>query len=436
MDRLPPEQLKIDALGPRQVDSPLPFSTVSGDGVGNFVRDDERVLHEIVCQGDQHPALELTFQRAGPREKIFFQPDRTTAAIVTCGGLCPGLNNVIRAAYYELRNNYGVSRVLGIRHGYRGLNPACGQQPLELTDRDVEEIHKLGGTILGTSRGSHEPSVMVDFLETAGIDILICVGGDGTQRGARAIVDEVSRRKRPISVVGIPKTIDNDIAFVERSFGFDTAVEKALEHITGAHVEAVGVPYGIGLVKLMGRHAGFIATNASLASGQVDFVLIPEVPICLAGQGGFLERLERCLKTRQHAVVVVAEGAGQELFADQQDACDASGNPRLQDIGLLLKTRIAEHFQSTDLKAKIKYFDPSYHIRSRPANCSDALLSNKLARRAVHAAMAGKTDMLVGLYHNMFVHVPLRLVTSATKRVDPEGEDWMGVLASSAHWMS
>jgi 6-phosphofructokinase 1 len=270
---------------------------------------------------------------------------------------------------------------------------------------------------------------MVDFLAAESINLLFCVGGDGTQRGAHALCEEIRRRELPISVIGVPKTIDNDIKFVWRTFGFFTALEKATEVIDSAHNEARGVENGIGLVKLMGRESGFIAAGATTASGQVNFALIPEVPFELEGEQGLLAKLERRLRARRHAVIVVAEGAGQDLLSDTPDAYDASGNRKLGDIGGFLRERIGAHFKKSDLHVSIKYLDPSYHIRSVAANCADSLLCDEFGRFAAHAGMAGKTDMLMGLWNNMFVHVPLKLATGAKKRVSPESDLWASVLS-------
>jgi 6-phosphofructokinase 1 len=424
-----PEELAITSLGQAQHRSPLKLSNTPGDGVGDFVSEKTRVLAEARFVG-RPPDPAVAFEAAGPRERIYFDPAATRAAVVTCGGLCPGLNNVIRGLYYELAANYGVPEVLGIRYGYRGLTPD-GEPPRALSGDVVEEIHKSGGTILGTSRGHQDPKTMVDFLVDHQINVLFCVGGDGTQRGAHLIAGEALERKAPISVIGIPKTIDNDIPFVEPSFGYSTALEKAMEHVTGAHNEACAVPNGVGLVKLMGRHAGFIAAGATIASSQVNFTLVPEISFHLDGPNGLLEKVRRRLEKRRHAVVVVAEGAGQHLLPDSEVPCDASGNRGLVDIGPILKQRLCCHFDELGVPLHLKYFDPSYHIRSARANCTDAILCNKLACRAVHAAMAGKTDMLVGLRHDYFIHVPLPLVAHNEKRLDPESDLWMGVLAAT-----
>lgn len=426
--KLLPEQLEVTNLGPRRFKSPLKRSLRTGEGVGTYVPDDMRVLYEPRFILGEELNL-LSFERAGAREDLFFDPEKTRAAIVTCGGLCPGINNVIRSLVLELIHNYGINDILGIRYGYQGLNPAEGQDPIQMTTETVESIHHQGGTMLGSSRGHQAAETTVQFLVDNKIDILFCVGGDGTQRGAHGMAEEIARRELPISIVGIPKTIDNDIKFCYRTFGFYSAVAEAEKVIDRAHVEAKGVFNGVGLVKLMGRQAGFIAAAATLASGEANFALVPEVPFELEGEHGFLAALERRLRSREHAVIVVAEGAGQELLKNSPDERDASGNRKLGDIGPFLKRKIVEYFADKDMPAKVKYMDPSYHIRSVPANAADSLLCEQLARHAVHAGMAGKTDMLIGLWHNHLVHVPLEVSTGVKKQLSPEGELWTAVLA-------
>jgi 6-phosphofructokinase 1 len=422
------DDLLVTHLGERRHPSPLPLSTVTGDGVGDFVPDDMRVLYDIRFPGGRRPS-DLAFELAGPRQHLFFDPPQTRAAVVTCGGLCPGINNVIRTLFFELTENYGVRELLGIRFGLEGLNLQSGEPHLKLTKEMVAGIHQLGGTIIGTSRGPQDPNTIVRFLEDGKIDILFCVGGDGTQRAAHEIAAEVARRKLPIAVVGIPKTIDNDIRYCRRSFGFATAVAEAETVVHRAHTEAIGVRNGVGLVKLMGREAGFIAAGATIASGDVNFTLIPELPFELDGPKGLLAKLERRLAARRHAVIVVAEGAGQDLIPNLKEEYDASGNRKLGDIGALLKQRITDHFEHRNLPIHVRYFDPSYHIRSCPANAIDSLLCEQFARHAVHAAMAGKTDVLVGLSHGEFIHVPLPASIGEKKRLSPEDEWWTTVLA-------
>ncbi len=433
---LRPDELVVASLGERRFPSPLPLAPPSEGGSGSFVRDRTRVRCDIEVQAGEEappPSTEVgpCFEKAGPRRRLFFDPAHTRAAIVTCGGLCPGINNVVRSAFNQLYYRYGVRDVLGIRYGFLGLNPAAGYPPVALTPEFVEGIHRTGGTALGSSRGPQNVPLMVDFLQKRQIDILLCVGGDGTQRGAHALAREAADRGLDLAVVGIPKTIDNDIPFVYRSFGFDTALEKAREVIQGAHVEAKGVPNGLGIVKLMGRYAGYIAAGATLASQEVNFTLIPEVPFRMEGEDGLLAVLERRIGERGHAVVVIAEGAGQDLFAEAQRDRDASGNVKLHDVGRELRRRIAEHFAAGGRPLAVKYFDPSYSIRSVPANTSDSLLCDSLARHAVHAAMAGKTDLLVGYWHNVFIHVPIEAATCRHKRLDPGSGVWIAVLEAT-----
>jgi 6-phosphofructokinase 1 len=290
---------------------------------------------------------------------------------------------------------------------------------------------KKGGTILGSSRGEQDVDAIVDCLERLGIGALFMIGGDGTLVAATRITDAILSRGLKISVIGIPKTIDNDIHMVSRSFGFDTAVDVATQAIRAAHNEAVGYPNGIGLIKLMGRYSGFIAATATLAEQDINFVLIPEVDFDLDGPSGLLNNLEERLKQRRHAVIVAAEGAGQKFFSQKKMQKDESGNLRLQDIGHFLKNEIAAYFDKKQIDITIKYIDPSYIIRSLPANANDQVFCNFLGRNAVHAAMAGKTRVLVGHWNNHFVHVPMGLSAGKRKQVDPKGGLWRGVLAAT-----
>jgi 6-phosphofructokinase 1 len=407
-------------LGEASHDSPLPFS----------VRDDLMVPAQIKWPQGIPPQDGVLFERAGPRRRLFFDPAQTRAAIVTCGGLCPGLNNVIRSVTRELRRSYGVASVLGIRGGYRGLDPSRGQPPVELTEERVEDIHREGGTLLGTSRGPVDTAVAVDFLVARGVNVLFTVGGDGTQRGGHALYELARARGHTLSVVGIPKTIDNDVVYVSRTFGYSTAVAEAERVIASAHTEARSVCNGVSLVRLMGRHAGFIAAAATVASQDVNFCLVPELPFSLEGQGGLLAALERRLQRKEHAVIVVAEGAGQDLLGSLGER-DASGNLVLQDIGVFLKERLLAHFKARGIEMALRYFDPSYQIRACPANTDDALLCDRMARHAVHAAMAGKTGLVISYLNDQFVHVPISEIVQGSKRLDLEGELWRAVLSST-----
>ena len=416
----------VPSLGACSYESPRKRAKKIG-----FVRDSTRIRFEHEVGPEIVEEKDLSFEKAGPREKIFFDPASTTAALVTCGGLAPGLNNVIRSAFLELTYNYGVKRVLGIREGYRGLNPASGLEPIEVTPELVHHVHDLGGTVLGSSRGPQDPAVVVDTLERQQIDLLFCIGGDGTQRGAHVIHEEIRRRGLPKAVIGIPKTIDNDIPFVWLSFGYTTALGKAEEVLRAGHMEALGAQNGVGLVKVMGRDAGFIAAGAAVASQEANFVLVPEVRFPLEGEDGFLEALERRILARGHALIVVAQGAGQHLLEGRHAERDASGNLLHDDIGPFLRDRIKAHFAERDIPLNLKYLDPSYLIRSVPANAWDRILSDRMARAAVHAGMAGRTDTMIGSVHATLIHVPIRTAVSEKKQMELDSDLWNAVLSTT-----
>ncbi len=395
------------------------------------VSDRLRVSSCLIRDPDAPPTEELLFELAGPRARLFFDPQQTRAGIVTCGGLCPGLNDVIRSVFLELHHGYGVREVLGFRDGYQGLDPVHGAEPFVLTPQFVHDIHRNGGTVLGTSRGPVAIAAAVDNLIQRGINILFTVGGDGTQRGGNALFQEAQRRNYPLAVVGIPKTIDNDVAFVSRTFGYLTAVEEAAKVLDCAHTEAHSVHNGIALVRLMGREAGFITAGATIASQDVNFTLIPEIPLQLDGENGLLAALKQRIVQRAHAVIAVAEGAGQELLEADQAARDASGNVKLRDIGPFLRERIETYFKAEGIPVTLRYFDPSYLIRSVPADAEDSILCDFYARNAVHAAMAGKTGLVIGLLHDAFIHVPIELLVSQKKRLNLHGDEWRAVLAAT-----
>jgi 6-phosphofructokinase 1 len=355
---------------------------------------------------------------------IFFDPSQIKCGIVTCGGLCPGLNDVIRAIVMGLFYHYGVKTVFGFRYGYEGLTDKHSHDPMELSPQVVDDIHEKGGTILGSSRGPQDIGEMVGTLERLNVSILFTVGGDGTLRGAQAIAEELARRNLQIGVIGIPKTIDNDISYVDRSFGFETAVSEAKTAIYSAHTEAHGAKNGVGLVKLMGRESGFIAAYVALAYNDVNYCLVPEVRFTLEG---FLRVLRERLESRGHAVVAVAEGAGQDLLEASQER-DASGNIRFQDIGVFLRDQIRAYFKKAGVELNLKYIDPSYTIRSVPATANDSAFCLVLGHNAVHAGMAGRTDMVVGYWRNEFTHLPISLAVSRRKKIDPNGRLWNYVL--------
>lgn len=430
----------VKTLGPCRVESPMaPLLAARKQSIHNVDETDRVLFDDIASAAITRgvPASELPgFEPAGPRKKIYFDPSKTRAGIVTCGGLCPGFNDVIRALVLELSFRYGVKRIFGFRNGYQGFIARHGHPVMELTPDLVSHIHEDGGTLLGTSRGQQDSVEIVDCLEQLGLSQLFVIGGDGTLRGALSISQEIASRGLKVAVVGIPKTIDNDIMYIDQSFGFQTAFSMATEAIRAAHAEADSSPNGVGLVKVMGRHSGFIACYASLAKSDANFVLIPEVSFRLDGPQGLLAAIEDRLKRRGHAVVVVAEGAGQSLLEECPRTTDASGNARLGDIGLLLKQKICEHFAAAGIDLNLKYIDPSYLIRSVPANPFDSVYCLRLAHNAVHAAMSGRTEMVVGRWHGRFVHVPIPLAIRERNTVDPNGDLWMSVLESTGQPVS
>ena len=413
----------IARLGECRFPSPL-------SGV-RFTRDDERVLYHSrledmkgwIAEGACPPAMEA----AGPRERLFFDPLQLACGIVTCGGLCPGVNDVIRSIVLSLYHHYGVDKVYGFRFGFEGLVQGIGHKPLKLTPDAVARIHETGGTILGSSRGPQDPAEMVKVLRNLNIGILFAIGGDGTLRGAQKIAEEATRQGMALSVIGIPKTIDNDISFVQKTFGFETAVAEARRAIYAANTEAEAARNGIGLVKLMGRDSGFIAAYSVLVDSQANFCLVPEVPFTLER---FLAELKCRLERRGHAVIVVAEGAGQELMENTAER-DASGNVKYGDIGTFLRDAIKEYFKRGGMETSIKYIDPSYTIRSVPANPHDSVFCLLLGHSAAHAGISGRTNMVVGFWNQQFTHVPISLAASQRKKIDPKGTLWSSVLAST-----
>jgi 6-phosphofructokinase 1 len=430
------KDLQIDTLGEAKIHSPLKLSTVYGDSIANYVQDTATVMleHErdAVLKDIRGNKPLLAFEKAGPRQKIYFDPSKTKAGIVTCGGLCPGINNVIRSIVMTLYYRYNVKTIFGFRYGLQGFIPKYEHEPIQLEPQNVKDILEKGGSILSSSRGPQNTSEIVDCLDRMCISIIFMIGGDGTLRAAQDVYEEIVKRGLKISVIGVPKTIDNDISFVEKTFGLETAFSIASVAIRSAYTEARGAPYGIGLIKVMGRMSGFIAANAALALNVVNFVLIPEVPFDLEGSNAFFTVLETRLRNRGYAVIVVAEGAGQNHIQNAMKAADDSGNPRLGDIGIFLQIKIKEYFKNkTDMYVNLKYIDPSYIVRSVPANAHDAIYCMQLAQNSVHAGMAGKTGMVVGIWHNQFTHVPIKLTVSQRKQLSPEDPLWLSVLEAT-----
>ncbi|KAL5569792.1 hypothetical protein UlMin_026367 [Ulmus minor] len=395
-----------------------------------FVSPEDVLVEKIVVRKDSPRGVH--FRRAGPREKVYFKSEEVRACIVTCGGLCPGINTVIREIVCGLNIMYGVDNIIGIEGGYRGF---YSRNTLRLTPKVVSDIHKRGGTFLQTSRGGHDTHKIVDNIQDRGINQVYIIGGDGTQKGAALIYKEIEKRGLQVAVAGIPKTIDNDIAVIDKSFGFDTAVEEAQRAINAAHVEVESVENGVGIVKLMGRYSGFIAMFATLANRDVDCCLIPESPFYLEGQGGLFEFIEQRLKENGHMVIVIAEGAGQDDVAQDMHAFnekDASGNRLLLDVGPWLSQKIKDHFSKVrKMAVNMKYIDPTYMIRAIPSNASDNIYCTLLAQSAVHGAMAGFSGFTVGPVNSRHAYIPISRVTETQNIVKLTDRMWARLLAST-----
>jgi 6-phosphofructokinase 1 len=434
------QDLIVQMLGDQSIKSPLKPSLHADRHSFGFIENEDRVLHDASLEHFHHcrqtGETPMSFEKAGPHKHLYFEADKTKVAIVTCGGLCPGLNNVIRSLVNQLSYRYKVKDIIGIRYGFEGFIHKYKHPVIDLTPESVENIHLFGGTILGSSRGKQDTGLIVDRLIELNVDILFCIGGDGTMRGAHAIHEEIASRKLKISVAGIPKTIDNDINLIDKSFGFETAFTIAYDIIRYAHNEARGAYNGLAIIKLMGRDSGFIAAYAALSIQEVNFVLVPEMMFDLHGQKGFLQVLRKRLEKRHHALVVVAEGAGQHFFDGDTFQKDASGNLKNKDIGLYLKNKITEGFLKENFPVTIKYIDPSYIIRSAPANANDSKFCGLLAQNAVHGAMAGKTDFVIGHWNNVFTLLPIPIAVSTRKKIDVEGELWWNVLETTGQPVS
>jgi len=433
------EDFEVKVLGKGTLKSPLTPTDPSPILSFQFTENDRVLLESSLDKLKKcinTGILPVSAEKAGPHKFLYFDPSKTKVAIVTCGGLCPGINNVIRGLVNQLYYRYEVNQIIGIQYGFAGFIDSYNYPVVELTPDSVDTIHLFGGTVLGSSRGAQNMAAIVDKLSELNVDILFCIGGDGTLRGAHAIHEEILRRKLNICIAGIPKTIDNDINMIDKSFGFETAFSIANKIILDAHNEARGVYNGIAILKLMGRNSGFIAAYAALSIQEANFVLVPEMDFDLDGPKGFLQALRKRVDRRHHALIVVAEGAGQQFFAGESFESDASGNLKNKDIGIYLKEKIAADFQEHNIPVTIKYIDPSYIIRSAPANANDSKFCAVLAQNAVHAAMAGKTDFVVGHWNHLFTLLPIPVAVAEQKKINSCDELWWNVLEATGQPVS
>jgi 6-phosphofructokinase 1 len=409
------------------------------DSALQFLSDDDRyMMYDPQVYGmdlsGKH-ALSLSpfrMRMAQAAEHLHFDNKETTVGIVTCGGLCPGLNDVTRGLTYMCHRTYKVKRVIGFRYGFWGLSAEGRDTAIELDPRRVRSVHNRGGTFLGSSRGPQSAIEMVDTLVQFNVNILFTIGGDGTQRGASKIVEEIQKRKLDIAVMGIPKTIDNDLGFSHRTFGYQTAVEHAAHAIRAAYSEAASHPYGVGIVKVMGRHSGFIAAEATIASQDANLCLIPENKLT---QEAFFELVESRFRQADTLVICVAEGFGQEWVETGDLGKDASGNKKLADIGTYMRDLMTAWMKKHPKAhvGTVKLIDPSYMIRAVPANTSDASFCVNLATLAVHEAMRGTTNALIVNWYRNFIVIPIKLAVSLRKVVALNGELWRQVREVTQH---
>jgi len=420
------------------------ISKTSERNFGAYTRDDDVVLFDII-RGDKSGTDAMAFKRAGCRKMICWKGSEVKAAIITCGGLCPGLNVVINEIVEVLYFEYGVNSIYGVKGGYRGLVDG-GYGLIELNPTVVKGINRKGGTILWSSRGGISPASppeeiekILNKLESYGINMLYIIGGDGTHRGAYRLYQHAKAREKKMIIAGIPKTIDNDMGVIDSSFGFNSAVEQATKAIFSAVTEATcNKPNGVGIVKLMGRHAGYIACHATLASRQVDMCLINEDPFLETnGPEAMAEYIEKTVQDKGHAVIVVAEGAGNNFLKSLRSGMesvekDAGGNEALSNICDYLIDYLKQHFKQRSKACTVKFIDPSYMIRSVAANASDNVMCLVLAQNAVHGAMAGYTGFTSGLVNNRSVMIPMPVIMATSPSfLNPRGRTWSRVLAAT-----
>jgi len=382
-----------------------------------------------ICSGpwvhaqDTPPTEHLQFLRAGPRKSLYWDPKKTKAAIVNCGGLCPGLNSVIRELVMSL-DMYGCKDIYGIVGGYKGVMEP--EKWLKLTPKYVEEMHVKGGSFLVSDRGNPPHLDMAKMYQKHGINQVYIIGGDGTAKGAMQTyeqmlgprpgkgykgVDLMQAIDHGCSMCSIPKTIDNDIPVLDFTFGFHTAVAKAVEAIDTAYTEATCNANCMGLVKLMGRHAGFIAMYACIAARHVDLCLISEMDVDMEEVKKYIAEK---MKTQKYCTVVIAEGLGDTLI--QGGGVDAGGNKTLADVGPWFKKQIEAHMKATGAPFTCKYIDPSYIIRAAPPDAFDSVYCSNLAQSAVHGCFAGYTGFCVGKYANHYAMLPIDEITSRKSR--------------------
>jgi 6-phosphofructokinase 1 len=325
--------------------------------------------------------------------------------VLTGGGDCPGLNPVIRAVTRRAIRA-GIT-VIGLRNGWMGLITG---DTVPLTLETVSGILHRGGTILGTSRTNpyKKPEDVVKLKETVktlGLDAIIAIGGEDTLGVATKLV------KDGIHVVGVPKTIDNDLSQTDVTFGFDTAVNIVMEALDRLHTTAES-HHRIMVAEVMGRHAGWIAVHAGIAGGA-DVILIPEEPIDIDAVCETIKH--RHARGKDFSIVVVAEGAKFAKAADitVSEKLDEFGHVRLGGIGDQLGKMIE---QRTGYETRVTVLG---HIqRGGSPTAFDRVLGTRFGVKAVELVLAGQFGKMVSLQGNAIVAVPIEEATGKLKTVD------------------
>ncbi len=432
---VPVDHLTLWCDMPKEVSvSPMLFKAEERDRLGMppecFVSPGTFCVKDYQFATEDELRTAKRYMKAGPKKYIFFKKEDVCAALVTCGGLCPGLNVVIREIVMTLWWGYKVRNIWGVRWGYHGFYTA-GDNFIKLNPERVKDIHQLGGSILGAGRDVFDEKTILEAIVAHGINQLYVIGGDGTHKGIQRLANEIRKRKLKIALVGVPKTIDNDIQIIDYSFGFSSAVQAAVKAIESANVEANCAENGIGLVRVMGRDVGHIAMQASLASRDVNICLVPEFKFDIHGEHGLLKYLfDTRLKEKHHCVIVVAEGAA--LGVSDVKLVEEGKDPRSVDIGKWLKGQIEAYAKEHNQSVILKYIDPSYMVRTVPANSVDRQFCSVLAQNAVHGAMAGFTNFTCGIIRGISVNLPISLVAEGEKnRIMYEDRGWQRLLAST-----
>ncbi len=343
-------------------------------------------------------------------------------AILTGGGDAPGLNAVIRAAVKTAKIQYGA-HMLGIPDGYDGLVQHAEPWPLDVSE--VAGLLYRGGTILGTSnRGDpfsypvekdgkivkeDKSDDLIECLKELRIDALIVIGGDGSLAIANALF------QKGINVVGVPKTIDNDLKATEVTFGFDTAITTATEALDKLHTTAESHHRAM-VMEVMGRDAGWIALECGIAGGA-DVILIPEIPF---SWDSIMKKIEnRSKRGSKFSIIVVAEGAvpegGEQVI--QASADETHGLVRFGGIGHLVGEQIAKN-----LKMETRVTVLGHIQRGGKPSTFDRLLSTRFGVEAVHMVVRGEFGQMVALRGGKIIGVPLEEAVGQQKLVDPEGQ--------------